>query len=146
MHKSPRFKISAGSTVWNKSHPETHRHLGKLAGYFPIRNIEHPQSHQLLTQENFTSVSQQLKEHFKNHSQKLCAFHLLAFSNLTYLFHVFLTWSSLNYFLFRNSKLIWSCTFLEYFWLANMVVSPSLLALIKLSNMPCATFPDKNLP
>ena len=60
-----------------------HRYLGKLAVYITIRNIEHPQSHQHLTQQNCTSVSQHFKEqHFKNHCQKLCIFHLLAFSYL----------------------------------------------------------------
>ena len=42
-----------------------HRYLGKLAVYITIRNIEHPQSHQHLTQQNYTSVSQHFKEqHF----------------------------------------------------------------------------------
>ena len=63
------------------NHTQTHRHLGKLAVYIRIRSIEHPQSHQHLTQENCTSVLQLFKEeHLKNHIQILCIFHLLAIS------------------------------------------------------------------
>ena len=131
--------MPAGSTVWNQSHSQTHRHLGKLAVYIRIRSIEHLQSHQHLTQENCTSVLQHFKEqHLKNRIQILCIFHLLAIS-----LSILLTSSSLDS--FQNSEFIQSCTFLEYFGLVNMVILPSLLALIILSNAPCATLQDKNL-
>ena len=136
MHKSPRFKMPSGSKSRTNHTQRPDKHFSKLAVYIPIKNVVHPQSHYHLTQENCTSVSQHFKnKHFKSHSQKLCIFHL----------HVFLISSSLNSFLFRSSEFIRSCTFLEYIWLANMVILLSLLALIILSNTPCATFQDKNL-
>ena len=149
MHKSPRFKMPAGSTVWNQSQSETHMHLGKLAVYIPIRNITPPipptfNPGELYIYHNTLSLKSSISRvTVKNFVFFICWLFDHQYSQKLNI--ALPCFSDLNSFLFRSIEFFRSCTFLKYFWLANMVIWPSVLALIILSNMPCATFQDKNL-